>query len=48
MEADRYYHIKTPLTRFDMVMYRYDLIGYSWGATIPLDITWCGYNFYNG
>ena len=24
-------------------MFRYDLIGYSYGAVQPIDITWCGY-----
>ena len=30
--ALRYYHIITPLKGGDLVMYRYDLIGYAYGA----------------
>jgi hypothetical protein len=26
-------------------MYRFDLEGYAYGASQPLDITWCGYNY---
>lgn len=26
-------------------MYRFDLIGYAFGAGQALDITWCGYNY---
>jgi hypothetical protein len=26
-------------------MYRFDLEGYAYGAALPLDITWCGYNW---
>ena len=29
-------------------MFRYDLEGYGFGAPLPLDITWCGYNYING
>lgn len=43
--ADRYYHIRTPLKRNDLVMFRFDLEGYAYGASLPLDITWCGYNY---
>lgn len=43
--AARYYHIFTPLKKSDLVMYRFDLEGYAYGAAQPLDITWCGYNY---
>ena len=36
--AQRYYHIRTPLTKKDTVMFRYDLEGYGYGAPLPLDI----------
>ena len=39
-----YYHIVTPLQRGDHVMFRYDLVGFSYGAVQAMDITWCGYN----
>ena len=46
--APRYYHIRTPLTKGDVVMFRFDLEGYAYGASLPLDITWCGYNYTDG
>lgn len=45
--AERYYHIRTPLQKADLVMFRFDLEGYAYGASQPLDITWCGYNYEN-
>ena len=42
--SPKYYHIRTPLTKADSVMFRFDLEGYAYGAALPLDITWCGYN----
>lgn len=29
-------------------MFRYDLEGYAYGAKLPLDIIWCGYNIFDG
>ena len=26
-------------------MYRYDLVGYAYGDSIPLDLTWVGYTY---
>ena len=26
-------------------MYRFDLEGYAYGAALPIDITWWGYNY---
>lgn len=43
--APVYYHFITPLKRQDYVMFRYDLIGYAYGAAQPLDITWVGYDY---
>lgn len=31
-----------------MVLYRFDLEGYAYGAALPIDITWCGYNYIDG
>ena len=39
----RYYHIKTPIGRRSSTMYRFDLVGYSYGSDTPLDITWVGF-----
>ena len=41
--APRYYHIRTPETRRNGEMYRYDLVGYSYGIGWPLNFTWVGY-----
>ena len=41
--APRYYHIITPLKKTDRLMYRYDLTGYAYGLSRPLDILWIGY-----
>ena len=43
--APRYYHIRTPVRTKSNVMYRYDLIGYSYGLGQPLDLTWVGYPY---
>ena len=41
--ANRYYTIRTPLTAGSRVMYRYTMIGYSYGVAKPLDCVWVGY-----
>ena len=43
----RFYHIKTPLAEGSLVMYRYSLLGYAFGACRPLDIVWVGYLYNN-
>ena len=39
----RYYQIRTPLNVSCLVMYRFDLEGYSYGVARPLDLVWVGY-----
>ena len=41
--AERVYHIKTPLEEGSLVMYRFDLTGYSYAAGKPMDCLWVGY-----
>ena len=45
--AERVYHIKTPLEEGSLVMYRFDLTGYSYGVAKPMDCLWVGYLFDN-
>ena len=45
VRAERYYHIKTPIGRKSSTMYRFDLVGYSYGEKTPLDFTWVGYPY---
>ena len=43
--AQRYYHIKTPVKKNSIEMWRYDLTGYSYGISKPISLTWVGYTF---
>ena len=45
--APRVYHIRTPLEVGSKVMYRYTLMGYSYGVGKPMDCTWVGYLYDN-
>ncbi|XP_063728855.1 uncharacterized protein LOC134856517, partial [Symsagittifera roscoffensis] len=45
--AERYYQIRTPLNVSCLVMYRFDLEGYSYGVARPLDLVWVGYLYNN-
>jgi len=40
-----FFHIRTPDKKYNSEMWRYDLKGYAYGASIPLDITWVGYYY---
>lgn len=46
--AQRYYHIRDAIDKNDTVMYIFDLEWYAYGAALPIDITWCGYNYRDG
>ena len=40
---NRYYRIRTPLTTVSDAMYRFTMIGYSYGVAKPLDCVFVGY-----
>ena len=42
---EKYYHIKTPVKLKSREMWRFDLTGYSYGAGIPLSLSWVGYTY---
>eukprot|EP01084_Bolivina_argentea_P188660 324704_1 len=46
--ANRYYHIQTSVKADSCVMYRFQLKGYAYGCSKPLDIIWCGYPYGDG
>ena len=43
----RVYRIRTPLEVGSRVMYRYNLLGYSYGVGRPMDCLWVGYLYDN-